>query len=172
MKQSNIYLTSDLHLNHANIIKYCNRPFANVEEMNESLISKWNKTIKKDDIVLFLGDLALTKGKKDTDYWLSQLNGVILFFKGNHDKKSKTKVLFTTGTFTHQGVDFFITHDPANKPKDWTGWTLSGHHHNNWPLEFPLINPITKTINVSTELTGYMPILLDELINLIGEVNK
>lgn len=163
----NVFVSSDLHLNHINIIKYCRRPFADIDEMNESLISNWNKTVKKDDIVLFLGDLALTKGKKDTDYWLGHLNGRILFIKGNHDKKSHTVLLLDNASFTYHGTSFYLVHDPADCPLLHSGWVLSGHHHNNHPIDFPLVNLETKIINASTELTDYKPIRLDVLMKLI-----
>lgn len=56
---SKIYLIADTHFNHTNIIKYCDRPFNNVKEMNETIINNWNKVIGKDDIVYHLGDLGL-----------------------------------------------------------------------------------------------------------------
>ena len=43
----NTYWTSDTHFSHANVIKYCNRPFKNVDEMNATLIENWNKTVGK-----------------------------------------------------------------------------------------------------------------------------
>ena len=53
------YYTSDLHFGHKNIIKYEDRPFSSIEEMDEALIDKWNKKVKKNDEVYILGDFAL-----------------------------------------------------------------------------------------------------------------
>lgn len=36
---SRLFFTSDTHFYHANIIRFCERPFRNVEEMNETLIA-------------------------------------------------------------------------------------------------------------------------------------
>ena len=56
-----IWFTSDLHLNHMNILKYepISRPFDTVEEMNETLIGNWNACVKDDDTVFILGDLCM-----------------------------------------------------------------------------------------------------------------
>ena len=48
------FITSDLHLEHANIIKFCKRPFLNVRDMNKTLVNNWNKTIGKKDVVYYL----------------------------------------------------------------------------------------------------------------------
>ena len=61
-----IYLSGDLHFNHSNIIKYCNRPFKNVEEMNRVIIDNWNALIKFDDTVYHLGDFAFGNRKTIT----------------------------------------------------------------------------------------------------------
>lgn len=52
------FFTSDTHFGHANIIRFCKRPFENVEEMNEALIENWNKVVSDDDTVFHLGDFA------------------------------------------------------------------------------------------------------------------
>lgn len=56
-----IYLTSDTHFSHANIIEYSKRPFANVDEMDEALVNNWNKVVTPKDIVYHLGDVIFSK---------------------------------------------------------------------------------------------------------------
>ena len=79
-----IWVTSDTHFNHANIIKYCNRPFSSVEEMNEPIIANWNKVVSQGDTVYHLGDFALGNKSLIPDF-LERLNGHISFIMGNHD---------------------------------------------------------------------------------------
>ena len=52
------YVISDTHFNHSRILEYCQRPFDNVEQMNEVIINNWNKVINEDDIVYVLGDFC------------------------------------------------------------------------------------------------------------------
>ena len=78
---SKVFFTSDTHFYHGNIIRFCNRPFKDVEMMNETIIANWNNTIGQDDIVFHLGDLyALTFPhclNRQPDYlWLQIKNGV------------------------------------------------------------------------------------------------
>ena len=80
-----IYFTSDLHLQHANIIELCDRPYSSLEEMNKALISNWNNTIKHGDWVYILGDFCWGD-RKMWVYFLHQLPGNKILIQGNHDK--------------------------------------------------------------------------------------
>jgi calcineurin-like phosphoesterase family protein len=80
-----IFFTSDTHWRHGNIIKYCDRPFVNVQEMDHALIQNWNKVVSKDDIVFHLGDFAFA----DKSKWrqiANSLNGTKYLVQGNHDR--------------------------------------------------------------------------------------
>lgn len=59
-----IYFISDTHFNHRHIIEYCNRPFNNVNKMNNTLIINWNSVVKKDDMVYHLEDLILIEDEE------------------------------------------------------------------------------------------------------------
>lgn len=80
-----IFLTSDTHFGHRNIIKYSARPFGSVEEMNEVMVDRWNEAVSSNDVVYHLGDFAM--GKIDeTLPIVSRLNGRITLIVGNHDR--------------------------------------------------------------------------------------
>ena len=69
-----IYFTSDHHFGHKSIIKFCNRPFKDVKEMNNVLIRKWNEKIGINDDVYHLGDFGLIH-KENLPNILDRLNG-------------------------------------------------------------------------------------------------
>ncbi|WP_075936279.1 metallophosphoesterase [Halosegnis longus] len=166
------YLISDLHLDHTNIIEYCDRPFSSIEEMNETLVERWNGQIAPDDTVVYGGDLTIRSQAAALLDWLEQLNGEMVFVLGNHDNivlDQLDHVQFVEETrFTHRGVPFHVVHDPAAGPSNPTGWLLHGHHHNNWPEEFPFIDHGSRRVNFSVELLGYRPLAVDRLVEYLA----
>ncbi len=70
-----IYLISDLHLDHKNIIRYCKRPFSSADEMNRTIIDNWNEVINEDDFVYLVGDLVFGRKRTKIRYWLKKLKG-------------------------------------------------------------------------------------------------
>jgi len=179
-EKRNIFLISDTHFDHTNIIEYCNRPFRSVSEMNEAMLNNWNKTVGKKDIVFFLGDMRFGKGSRETDYWLKKLNGIIYFINNKdnptHDTKSKITKYYNMLFIRYRNKKFLLVHDPIDVPKYWDGWTICGHKHNNNLRDFPLINGKNKTINVSVELINYTPLSMEKLFKLdfekIGYMEK
>lgn len=84
---SKVFFTSDTHFTHANIIRFCSRPFKNVEEMDETMIANWNRVVGENDIVFHLGDFCMGGSAKWTNL-LNRLNGKIYLIIGNHDMKN------------------------------------------------------------------------------------
>lgn len=81
---SKVFFTSDQHFGHKNIISFCDRPFNNTIEMDETLIENWNKKVDNNSIVFVLGDIGFCTEKEIIDHY-SRLNGRKILIKGNHD---------------------------------------------------------------------------------------
>ena len=96
--QVKIWFTSDTHFGHQNILRFCERPFVSVEEMDNTIIERWNLKVGKDDIVFHLGDFAFATNKRWQDL-ISLLNGKIYLILGNHD------ITRWPGTYTMQLFD-------------------------------------------------------------------
>lgn len=92
---SKIFYISDTHFGHENIIRFDNRPFNNIEDMNEKIKENWNRVVSKDDVVYILGDFMWKSKDSDVDF-VKSLNGRKRLIKGNHDrvKSAKFKSLF------------------------------------------------------------------------------
>ncbi len=159
------FAISDLHLDHTNIIKYCERPFQSAEEMNRIIIKNWNETVRQDDVVYFLGDMSFGRGSRKIDYWKDKLNGNISFIIGGHDRSKEIK-FSDIFVLWYRGNRFLLIHDPKSVPEKLEGWVIHGHCHNNDLKNYPFINGKKKTINVSVEVISYKPLDMDKLFEL------
>ena len=168
-----IYVTSDLHFGHKNIIKYENRPFKDIEEMDKKLIENWNKVISKTDKIYILGDFSWYKGEK-TNEILEQLNGIKILIKGNHDKnflddKKFNKNLFE-GIYDYlvikdNGIHYVLFHYPiAEFDGKNNGYIhLYGHiHSSNLLLE----GSLQHSYNVGVDRNNYYPVKLKSYDNI------
>lgn len=133
----NLWFTSDTHFCHSNIIRYCNRPFKDVVEMNEELIRRWNETVPEDGIIFHLGDFCLGSSKEWNDI-LSRLKGRKYLILGNHDMKNLKKGYMSHFEYVSQqmtirvdGQSIILNHNPfltyGGSYRDV--WQMFGHVH-------------------------------------------
>lgn len=80
------FYISDLHIGHANVLQFDNRPFFTLTEMHQAIINNWNSAVGKGDDVYILGDFAWKND--DGLEVIKQLNGKKFLIKGNHDRLS------------------------------------------------------------------------------------
>ena len=139
---SGVFFTSDTHFGHENIIKYCKRPFANADEMDDTLIKNWNSVVGPNDTVFHLGDFAWG----DPLVWnnaLDKLNGHIHLILGNHDMKNIKEGYmdrFASVSFQKQiyigNVCIYLNHYPflcyaGSYRLKRKVWDLFGHVHSD-----------------------------------------
>lgn len=169
---TNIWFTADTHFGHANIIKYSNRPFDNVEEMNNALISNWNKVVGDKDIVYHLGDFCFGNPRN----YITQLNGdIVHLIRGSHDKNSQQYIdcgnliiIQPDGLHDEYGNPRFITlgHYAMRSwhLSHYASWHLFGHHHGN-------LEPYGLSFDVGVDCWGYFPVSLDEVAEKMKTLN-
>ena len=173
-----IYIISDTHFNHKNIIQYENRPFNSVSEMNDAIIKNWNSIIKDDDIVIHLGDVGLGDSAKLKQI-IPSLKGHKILIKGNHDNKSKNYFLncgfeevINNKLEVIDGVKIYFSHRPESRPGDGSKYDihLYGHVHSKLKdTKYPTISKNGACLCV--ERWEYKPILLSKIIELCKECN-
>ena len=170
-----IYITSDCHFNHLNILDYEKESrglFANVEEMNEVLITNWNSVIKPDDTVYVCGDFFMGSIEKIQPI-LDRLNGDITLIRGNHDTPARIKLFEKNGIaikdieyIQYKGRFFILCHFPNNskefidmirRDNSEVVW-LYGHVHHNAPKGY-----CDGTYHVGVDTNNLTPISLQQI---------
>lgn len=172
------FVTSDTHFGHANIIRYCSRPFSNVADMNEGMIERWNRVVGFDDHIYHLGDFAFLQ-PQEIDAILGRLNGHIFLVPGNHDKQMKRlwrdwlvaaendvrdvpppkfDMLQPIHTIAVEGREFVLCHFPISEWENekYGSIHLHGHSHGK-PHENPKPNRFDVGVDVyggPVEVTG------------------
>ena len=185
-----IFFTSDTHFGHTNIIKYCNRPFVDKEEMNKVLIENWNSVVKPEDTVYHLGDVSFMK-QEESYKILKQLNGRKILIRGNHDKGlgAMRAMGFDEAYEKHSitlknGLEINLSHYPykqeyENDPhvrdkllrrsmSDDGKILVCGHVHDNWKVKKGRYAK-QPLINVGVDVWDFKPVSEDELIKFIEE---
>lgn len=170
----NLFFSGDTHFSHQNIIKYCNRPFASIEEMNAVLVAQWNTKVRKGDLVWHLGDFAF--GNQNAEHYAARLHGTIKLCIGNHDKREwmlrnwKFPVC-DLATVKHGGQSIVVCHYAMRVwPQSHHGsWHLYGHSHNT--LDH---TPWGKSMDVGVDaafqkLGKYEPFAFEEIKEILDK---
>ena len=152
---SKVFFTSDTHFNHGNIIRFCDRPFKDVEMMNETIIAKWTKI-------------------------LDRLNGKIYLIMGNHDLKNIRQGFISR--FEHVAMQMhievgkqriYLNHYPfpclGGAYKDV--WQLFGHVHtrkNNTGIDAGRLQDLYPTqYDVGVDNNNFTPVSFEQVKRII-----
>ena len=188
---SRVLFTSDMHYGHRNIIRYCARPFADVDEMRETLVARWNEAVKPEDRVYVLGDFSLDK--RQLQEILPRLSGEKHLIAGNHDlchpsrkRIAKFTQLYLDAGFASVSVESFLDVDGQRirlhhlpyrgdstkveryrefRPVDDGLWLFHGHVHEVWKVR-------DRQINVGVDQWDFRPVALETLMEIVRGVGS
>ncbi|HLD91381.1 MAG TPA: hypothetical protein VI911_10250 [Patescibacteria group bacterium] len=167
------FFTSDEHYSHSNIIKYCNRPFNSIDEMNRAMTARHNEVVTDDDIVVHCGDFTMNR-EQHAKIIIRKLNGRHIFITGSHDKWIKNfnldtaigeKVLLVGSMWERKFDNVYLVacHYAMRKwPRShYESIQVYGHSHGNLP-------PEGRQLDVGVDVHNFYPISLDQVIQTIN----
>jgi calcineurin-like phosphoesterase family protein len=177
------WFTSDHHFGHRNIIKYDNRPFETVAEMDECMITRWNEKISPEDNVYIVGDFSFYRHDTTAEL-VKKLNGKKHLIWGNHDDHNRNRLLKIFDSVYDQvilqlanNIRVKVCHFPYVAPEESQEhprhkkfrphneghWLICGHVHLLWK-----INESLKCINVGVPVWDFYPVNHDKIIAIIN----
>ncbi|QQO09413.1 metallophosphoesterase [Breznakiella homolactica] len=175
-----VFFTADTHFNHANIIRLCGRPFADVEQMNKTLAQNWNSRVTDRDEIYILGDLIFRGRGTETNEIIKNLNGKKYFIKGNHDKfiyeKGFDEKCFQWikdyHVLKYEKMKFVLFHYPI---LEWDGYFrdavhLYGHIHNSGnngeqAARFEVLGK--RAVNVGVDVNSFYPVSIQTIMDMV-----
>ena len=204
---SKLFFTSDLHLGHGNIMKYCGRTLfmttedkelykyylttseeeqrkfkvssESLDNMNRGLIERWNERVKPEDTVILDGDFCFKNSQNRGEginvkavSWEEQLNGKIIFVRGNHDRNNSCNTKIYSLQIKINGHYVNVVHDPvfANAKYEIN---ITGHVHEKWQCKRMRIGEsFTDCINCGVDVWNFYPVTYDELRGRLEQWRK
>lgn len=178
-----LFFTSDLHFGHDREFIWGPRGFKSVDEMNETLLYKWNDTVGLYDDVYMLGDFIL--GDPKNIEWVKRLNGYIHVVRGNHDMDQRMSLYVDCPNvvessegqyFKYNGQNFYLNHYPtftsnlekSDKLKEHV-INLYGHTHQ----QTNFYQGIPFMYHVGVDSHNCYPVSVEQILKDIkAEVNK
>lgn len=184
-KDNQVWFTSDTHFSHYNIIKYCDRPYKNIQDMNDNIIKSWNSVVGKNDIVFHLGDFGFAS-ISTLQSIRNQLNGKIYLIRGNHDWKTINRCnehifdgVYQQLTIQVDGQRIYLNHYPylcfsgSNRWGKNSVWELFGHVHSKPNMKGTdksrLVMLYPTQYDVGVDNNDYRPISFNEVKEKINK---
>lgn len=182
-----VSFSRQIHIfDHKNIIKYCNRPFDTVEQMNQAIIDNINAVATENDVLFHLGDFCFTKRPKDAEAIVASIRPKVVLIFGNHDRR---KMLSKAGLaavgdecyLEYEGEIIWMNHYPAirsqydiennrqcPRQKAARPYTilLHGHRHAENKLEAYRMFMGKPHIDVGVDANNFKPYSIDEIVKL------
>jgi calcineurin-like phosphoesterase family protein len=156
------FFTGDEHFFHKNIIRFCNRPYLSVEEMNEAIIQNHNEIVSDNDITIHLGDFTLLKNSPEIFKIIKRLNGKHTFIQGSHDRWLQDK---RYQQIWEKKIDEYYVVCCHYAMRVWprshyNSWQLYGHSHGN-------LEPVGKQWDVGVDNNNFYPVSFDSLVEIM-----
>jgi calcineurin-like phosphoesterase family protein len=179
------YITSDLHLNHSNIIKFCNRPFRDIKQMDEYIFRQID-ALPENSQLINLGDVAMAYRTPlpVMQYYVSRMkknNKKLVLILGNHDREV-IKGYEAYDYFMDAGFDrvyehpillerygIILSHEPIFLTEEMPYFNVHGHIHNSIMTTnyFEQSCALNRYINACVDVNGFAPIKLNDILSYV-----
>jgi calcineurin-like phosphoesterase family protein len=165
-----IWFTADYHLSHKNIMKYCNRPFSDVSDMNDTIIGNLESKVREGDTLYFLGDLTFD-AQLARSFFERFTDIIIHFVVGNHDRTPVVKLASEICKSVSQlkdirvgGQSITLCHYAMRvwNKSHFNSWQLYGHSHGR-------LDPLGKQYDVGIDNNNFSPISYKELFRIMKQ---
>lgn len=173
----NLFFTADHHFGHKKILAYSSRPFASLEEMDETMITRWNEVVGVDDEVYHLGDVGLYSSGKLRQI-LQRLNGKIYLIRGNHEKAAEAchtrfewikdyYELVVPDPDHERGQQLVVLLHYAMRTWNthhWGSYHLYGHSHGTLPDD-----PHARSFDVGVDCHNFYPLSYAQVKTIMAQ---
>ena len=163
MQKSNFFFTADEHYNHPNILKFMNRPWNNITEMNLDLVRRNNEVVSKEDFVIHAGDFCWKGSAEFIKSLQKSLIGQHIYLRGSHDN-------WMNGSHheiwerTIDGQHIVVCHYAMRTwgKSHWNSWQLHGHSHGK-------LDSIGKQYDVGVDTNNFYPVSFDKIKEIMDK---
>ncbi len=166
-------------LGHENIIRYCGRPYKDLEDMDAKMIKAWNEKTQPGDVVYHIGDFCFRGGgqggKVKAQTYEEQLHAKIIHIRGNHDINNGVRALITDAIMNFGDLIFFVTHVPPTmklEVPEFCDAVICGHVHEKWKFKYESEGDEIRVplINVGVDVWNFQPVEINDLIGFYYQI--